>query len=277
MQSDVFMERAQSISVGSLSPTINWKTLASEEFALPPLTEQQRLLQLIQSATQTIYELYNLNQVLKVLRGSLRVEYFEDKARHIRLIRDCVVNNGVQIGPFGAQLHQSDYSEEGVPVIMPQNMIDDKVLVDGIARVPLEIARRLSVHQVQVGDILLPRRGELDRRALITSENDGWLCGTGSVRIRLDPSIPSDLAVESLASRKSMMWLNANAVGTTMQNINTSIVESIPLSLPSSEAWAYASQLFGFVRSALSAVEVRREMAIKQIHKAVNGENSDAL
>ena len=43
MQSDTFMERAVAISVGSLSPTINWKTLAAEEFGLPPLEEQRRL------------------------------------------------------------------------------------------------------------------------------------------------------------------------------------------------------------------------------------------
>ena len=43
MQSDCFMRRAEAISVGSLSPTINWRTLASEEFALPPLDEQRRI------------------------------------------------------------------------------------------------------------------------------------------------------------------------------------------------------------------------------------------
>lgn len=42
MQSDLFMDRAVAISVGSLSPTINWKTLAAEEFALPPMEEQRR-------------------------------------------------------------------------------------------------------------------------------------------------------------------------------------------------------------------------------------------
>jgi len=42
MQSDFFMERAVAISVGSLSPTINWKSLAAEEFVLPPLEEQRR-------------------------------------------------------------------------------------------------------------------------------------------------------------------------------------------------------------------------------------------
>ena len=42
MQSDLFMERALQISVGSLSPTINWKTLAEQEFIIPPLPDQRR-------------------------------------------------------------------------------------------------------------------------------------------------------------------------------------------------------------------------------------------
>lgn len=47
MQSDLFMERAKEISVGSLSPTINWKTLAKEEFALPPVEDQRRIVKVL--------------------------------------------------------------------------------------------------------------------------------------------------------------------------------------------------------------------------------------
>jgi len=54
MQSDLFMERAVSISVGSLSPTINWKTLAAEEFALPPLEEQRRIAEVLSVAEASI-------------------------------------------------------------------------------------------------------------------------------------------------------------------------------------------------------------------------------
>lgn len=42
----------------------------------------------------------------------------------------------------------------------------------------------LSMHKVQDGDILLPRRGKLDRRSFITTKQVGWICGTGSIRIR---------------------------------------------------------------------------------------------
>lgn len=57
MQSDLFMNRAIEISVGSLSPTINWKTMAVQEFALPPLDEQRRILTTLEAITEFEEEL----------------------------------------------------------------------------------------------------------------------------------------------------------------------------------------------------------------------------
>lgn len=73
LQSDMFMERAIGISVGSLSPTINWKTLREEEFPLPPLQEQKRIAEILWEADETverwnkaIHELRQLSVVLSV-------------------------------------------------------------------------------------------------------------------------------------------------------------------------------------------------------------------
>jgi restriction endonuclease S subunit len=52
MQSDTFFERALSISVGLLSPTINWKTLASQQFAIPPKNEQHRIAEILGAADE---------------------------------------------------------------------------------------------------------------------------------------------------------------------------------------------------------------------------------
>lgn len=47
IHSDQFMNRAIDISVGSLSPTINWGTLKTQEFVLPPLDQQAKLAELL--------------------------------------------------------------------------------------------------------------------------------------------------------------------------------------------------------------------------------------
>ena len=66
MQSDLFMERAVEISVGSLSPTINWKTLAQEQFLVPPLEEQSRILAAVQPCEAALESLRQAHSLLSM-------------------------------------------------------------------------------------------------------------------------------------------------------------------------------------------------------------------
>ena len=76
MQSDMFFERALSISVGSLSPTINWGTLAKQEFPLPPLDEQRRIAEILWAADEVITKnLVTLQRIIS-LKDSLEEESF---------------------------------------------------------------------------------------------------------------------------------------------------------------------------------------------------------
>jgi restriction endonuclease S subunit len=54
MQSDVFFDRALAISVGSLSPTINWRTLAEQEFVLPPRKKQEEAVHLLTAVERVV-------------------------------------------------------------------------------------------------------------------------------------------------------------------------------------------------------------------------------
>ena len=76
MQSDMFFERALSISVGSLSPTINWGTLAKQEFPLPPLDEQRRIAEILWAADEVITKnLVTLQRIIS-LKDSVEEESF---------------------------------------------------------------------------------------------------------------------------------------------------------------------------------------------------------
>lgn len=49
-----FIDMAITISVGGLSPTINWKDIAKQEFLLPPKAEQKRLAELLWAADEVV-------------------------------------------------------------------------------------------------------------------------------------------------------------------------------------------------------------------------------
>ena len=140
----------------------------------------------------------------------------------------------IQTGPFGSQLHQSDYSEEGTPVIMPKDMAEGRILEDNIARVSDIHVQRLKRHKVKFGDVVYSRRGDVGRCALVGKNEEGWLCGTGCLKVELDKEkvLPSFLFY-ILQRNDSVGWVENHAVGSTMPNLNTGILAKLPVFLPS--------------------------------------------
>src|SRR5690625_1387312 len=93
-----------------------------------------------------------------------------------KLIDICTDGGGtIQTGPFGSQLHASDYVPSGIPSVMPQNIGDNTISEEGIARITAEDAARLSKYLLAPGDIVYSRRGDVGRRALVKPEQSGWL------------------------------------------------------------------------------------------------------
>jgi type I restriction enzyme S subunit len=139
----------------------------------------------------------------------------------------------IQTGPFGSQLHASDYVPVGIPSIMPQNIGDNRIIEDGIARITSDDAKRLSRYLVRKGDIVYSRRGDVERRALMREHEDGWLCGTGCLRIRLgDKGVDPGYASFYLGHPSVREWIVRHAHGATMSNLNTAILAACPFVVP---------------------------------------------
>ena len=144
------------------------------------------------------------------------------------------ISESIQTGPFGSQLHQSDYSEMGTPVIMPKDMVNGTLVESSIARISYDHVQRLKRHQVKAGDIIYSRRGDVGRCVLITKGQEDWICGTGCLKVSLKKNevIPSFI-IYILQRKDSVGWVENHAVGATMPNLNTGILSKLPLLLPS--------------------------------------------
>ncbi len=146
----------------------------------------------------------------------------------------CARSGGdIQTGPFGSQLHAADYVTAGIPSIMPQNISQDRISTDDISYITLHDAERLARYRVVAGDIVYSRRGDVERRALVGQSENGWLCGTGCLRIRFGEDAMSHLfAFYYLGHPSVRAWVVRHAIGATMPNLNTATLNSLPVIVP---------------------------------------------
>lgn len=138
----------------------------------------------------------------------------------------------IQTGPFGSQLHASDYVEAGIPCIMPANMKSNRLDLSGIAYISDQDAERLSQHLVQEGDIIYSRRGDVTLKVLIRKPEVGYFCGTGCLLVRPGEKIDSEFLTYHLSTPSNQDWIVKQAVGATMPNLNTTILSEVPLRVP---------------------------------------------
>ena len=135
-------------------------------------------------------------------------------------------------GPFGSVIHKEDYVEDGIPLINPSHMIGGRISHDPSVSVSQEMSKQLGAYRLTVGDVVLARRGEVGRYALVTEAEDGWLCGTGSFFVKLQESCNREFFGLVLEDPDLRRHLQGESVGSTMVNLNQRILLETPMALP---------------------------------------------
>jgi len=143
----------------------------------------------------------------------------------------------LQTGPFGSQLHAHEYVAEGVPVVPTEAIRDRKIDHSVLPRILEEKANQLSRHRLRAGDILFARRGvqATGHSAFVREHEEGFLCGTGAIRLRLLPQnekVDATFLSHVFASQASIDWFKFHAIGATMPNLNEGIIRSFRFACP---------------------------------------------
>jgi type I restriction enzyme S subunit len=139
-------------------------------------------------------------------------------------------------GPFGSALHKSDYVDGGVPVVNPMQIVAGKIEPTHTMAITEQAARKLADFRLSAGNIVIGRRGEMGRCAFVGKEQEGWLCGTGSMIIRTTPSIDGRFLQRVLSSPTVIAAIENASVGTTMVNLNQGTLGNLVVALPPTKA-----------------------------------------
>ena len=141
--------------------------------------------------------------------------------------------NTVQTGPFGAELHASDYVKKGIPLILIRNIKDNGLDTNNIPKITLKDAQRLEKYRLQEGDIVFSRVGRVGSCFLTEKNQVGWVISGQTLRIRItnkDIYIKFlNLVLKSEGAQKEII---GESVGSTRTSINTKILENLTLPIP---------------------------------------------
>jgi len=244
MQSGLFMERAKQISVGSLSPTINWKTLAQEEFALPPLEEQPRIAEVLGAATQLAHLLDDAAAGADATAQCLLLHWFQglhrgapdddggsgNRPSHMPLTPLRTLLLATQYGLSEAPTRDGQY-----PMLRMMDLVDGRAVDDNLCSVALseDAFRRYRLEQ---GDVLFNRTNSHDlvgRTGVYRLEGD-HVFASYLVRLKTDPGmlLPDYLCefLNSQPGRRQVMQFASR--GVSQSNVNVSNLQRVLIPLP---------------------------------------------
>lgn len=142
--------------------------------------------------------------------------------------------NTVQTGPFGSQLHAEDYVDEGIPLLLIRNIGENGLVLDGLPRISEQDAARLARYALKPGDVVFSRVGRVGSCFLATEEQNGWIISGQTLRIRLPyDELNPQYFLYALRDKEAQDFITGASVGTTRSSINTSILKTLPVRVPS--------------------------------------------
>ncbi|OEG73869.1 hypothetical protein BEL05_15580 [Shewanella colwelliana] len=230
----------ESLGTGTTVKGIRLEILKGLEFPLPPLAEQKviadKLDELLAQVESTKARLDAIPAILKSFRQSVLAAAVSGKLtedneeRNFKTLGEAGVT--VKTGPFGSALHKKEYVIDGIPLINPMHINNGAITPANHMTVTKDKFAELSSWKLEPGDIVLGRRGEMGRAAVVPEESKPMLCGTGSMILRSDESVFPEYLCSILRSTVAINYFNKDAVGSTMVNLNQKVIKGLEVFFP---------------------------------------------
>lgn len=222
----------QNTANAAVVPILNKTQFSNIEISLPSLETQKQIVEFLDKVTSLIslrkQQLAKLDELVK----ARFVEMFGDPVSnplHWKKVKLSELAD-IKIGPFGSLLHKEDYVTGGHPLVNPSHIISGKIIVDNDLTLTEEKYFELSAYHLKKNDVILGRRGEMGRCAVVNEE--GLLCGTGSLLIRTNGTVTADYIQKIISFPTFKKTIEDMAVGQTMPNLNVPIVSNFMIIVP---------------------------------------------
>lgn len=225
-------QKFKNMAVGGVVNNLNSDMVRGVTVPILKMEEQIEIVQTLDNVSNLIFlrkqQLAKLDELVK----ARFVELFGDPVSNPHGYSKVPLSElaDIKIGPFGSLLHKEDYVANGHALVNPSHIVDGKISVDDELTVSDEKFRELSAYHLQVGDVVMGRRGEMGRCAVV--QTGGLLCGTGSLLIRTKGEVTADYLQKIISFPSFKEAIEDMAVGQTMPNLNVPIVSRFQIIQP---------------------------------------------
>lgn len=177
MHSSVFWMTAQAISEGSLSPTIKWKTLKSQEFWIPSIAEQKKISEILWAIEDNIEKTENLIAATEKLTKGFLEQLLTKGIGHKKFKKtelgeipnewEIIQLNDIFTFKNGINFTAEQKGSAGVLTIDVLNMFSENIYpkLDNLYRVNKEVTNDYILNK---GDLLFVRSS-------VKKEGIGWV------------------------------------------------------------------------------------------------------
>ena len=200
ISSDYFLDAAIKISVGSLSPTINWRDLRNLEFNLPPLEEQRKLAKVLWAMNNTMEAYKKLIKATEELVKSQFIAQFDKKEYPTVSLASLttLITKGTTPTTLGF-----DFQKSGIAFIKVENITAaGKISKDQLMYISEECHHKLERSQLAEGDILFSIAGAIGRLAEVKADilpaNTNQALAI--IRLKKDSKLSTDFLLAALSA-----------------------------------------------------------------------------
>ncbi|ODS89266.1 MAG: hypothetical protein ABS44_05165 [Chryseobacterium sp. SCN 40-13] len=262
LNNDIFEREAIHNSSGAAQLNLSTRWLNNYEIPLPTLSTQKTIAAKLDKAQEIIAYNQQLLEKYDQLTQALFIDMFGDPVKNEKGWEKDVLGNHcvkIQIGPFGSQLHLSDYVNEGIPLINPTNIKKGFINYESSVKITREKFESLPNYHLKTNDIIMSRRGDLSNIGIVDKE--GTFCGTGSLYLRLKKSLQPIFCYYLLGQKSTINSLYEKAQGITMPNLNKQIIFNLEVSIPD-------ENLQNQFAERIEKIEVQKQMSQDSLAKS---------
>ena len=225
-------------------PGLNRNDTYGLEISLPPRSEQRRIVEILDQANCLRSLRAAGDAKAERLRRVLFMRMFGNPATswHIGRLGDFLrrKKGALQSGPFGTDLHTSDFVPSGkILAVGIDNVLDGEFVLGRSRRITPEKYQELTKYTLDPGDVLITIMGTVGRTCVFPGTPSPAICTKHVYRMQLDESVhPEYLSATLRFSQAARAQIGAGVTGQTVSGIKSEDLRRLQLSIPPAELQA---------------------------------------